>query len=1240
MPPRSSVYPASATPISSSVSRTRETNPSWEPSPKARTQEKKRKAAYDLLNDQLGKLVTDAVHTLRNSSSWEEFVHAYRGPSLLSEAVAHLPHPAATLLNDIRENGVPVNVAGEEWTKSKLEAAAARGPHKSAQEHAAFVREEMADFCRQGFWVVLPLDEVIDLELLRLSPLGVVPQRDRRPRLINDLTFSEVNADTIKTGPAEAMQFGRALQRILYQVRHANPEHGPVYASKLDVADGFYRLSVNARQALRLACLLPREHQEPQLVAIPLALPMGWVESPPYFCAATETVADLTNSRLNLRQVPHHRLEDAALTPTLPAATATTNSSAPASSAAPCQPTATDAAGRATMPPTRPTSVPVAHLPTNLPAAASIPFATPTVSALPILRSKRMIKRPLASVDIFVDDFLELAQGDEQRRRHITRVLLHTLDEVLQPADPTIPAQKEPASLKKLGKGDGVWETRKTMLGWILDTLRRTIELPLHRAQRLHDIFIELSSHNRVSTATWHKVIGELRSMALAVPGARGLFSALQTGFQQTEAHHRVRITAPIRHQLNDFAALAMELHTRPTRLEEIVEDDPSGLGAVDASGQGMGGVWFVPNARPMLWRARFPKSVQNALVTFTNPTGSINNSDLELAGLIAHQDVLAQHIRVEHLTFANLGDNVASLVWLRKGSVTTTKPPQHLLRLAALHHRHFRTLHTYDHIAGTANVMADQASRLWDLSDTELLAHFASHYPQEKPWKLCPLRNTMLSAVISCLQGKPASMPSVLNAPSRRRMPGILGWSFAPPSKSTRFSTMSKIRFPTSKYSVPGSGTAALPLAVNPSDFELWRTPGARLVRRWPAWGPRTTKMCPAVPSSCTASASNSRGMLETTTPPPASNPFHSRSSDAYGKPPPQTMSEPSETCASLGFSSFADRENMSRQPAIPTPNLSDLKMSNSWSVPGGGRPAKYHWRPWMPLGTQRFAIVPRKTAYKAKESPWGPPVILPSAPSKPCSAEFSTCEPTTPPSTPRSTLTSNLRCLRNVETSIASTSPVRSALPLPNCSPPSVSSQKISPPEVYAQAVLLPCFAPKSTVTSHNSSADGSPTRCSSISTSKPRHSWPTTRDKCSSTVNTLTTVPTISPIPTLFSNENPRQTYPPTTRNLNKLGKNGPFRGEPRSICDSICDWAHPARMCADRTIVNPVQVHSPSSTSFGTRFEEGATDVAACGNSRLSRDGEARPPPGRRGVKEYRTEDRTRLLNIITGLVSNC
>ena len=45
---------------------------------------------------------------------------------------------------------------------------------------------------------------------------------------------------------------------------------------------------------------------------LPLVLPVGWVESPPQFCAATETVADLANTALR-EQTPRlrtlHRLD-------------------------------------------------------------------------------------------------------------------------------------------------------------------------------------------------------------------------------------------------------------------------------------------------------------------------------------------------------------------------------------------------------------------------------------------------------------------------------------------------------------------------------------------------------------------------------------------------------------------------------------------------------------------------------------------------------------------------------------------------------------------------------------------------------------------------------------------------------------------------------------------------------------------------------------------------------------------
>jgi hypothetical protein len=50
---------------------------------------------------------------------------------------------------------------------------------------------------------------------LRLSPLGVLPQRDRRPRSIIDYSFYHINDDTVLMAPPEAMQFGKALWRIL-----------------------------------------------------------------------------------------------------------------------------------------------------------------------------------------------------------------------------------------------------------------------------------------------------------------------------------------------------------------------------------------------------------------------------------------------------------------------------------------------------------------------------------------------------------------------------------------------------------------------------------------------------------------------------------------------------------------------------------------------------------------------------------------------------------------------------------------------------------------------------------------------------------------------------------------------------------------------------------------------------------------------------------------------------------------
>jgi hypothetical protein len=102
-----------------------------------------------------------------------------------------------------------------------------------------------------------------------------------------------------------------------------------------------------------------------------------------------------------------------------------------------------------------------------------------------------------------------------------------------------------------------------------------------------------------------------------------------------------------------------------------------------------------------MLWRCPFPSAVQQRLVSYDNPQGDINNSELELAASVAHHDVLAQAFDVREATVHNSSDNLATVWWQRKGATSSSGPAARLLRLQALHQRHYRYIPLFDYIGG-----------------------------------------------------------------------------------------------------------------------------------------------------------------------------------------------------------------------------------------------------------------------------------------------------------------------------------------------------------------------------------------------------------------------------------------------------------------------------------------------------------------------------------------------------------
>lgn len=172
---------------------------------------------------------------------------------------------------------------------------------------------------------------------------------------------------------------------------------------------------------------------------------------------------------------------------------------------------------------------------------------------------------PVAEVDVYVDDFIAVTQDDHQRLCAVCATVLHSIDAFFRPnGKRNSNIRAEPVSLKKLDKGDASWSTHKTILGWeIVDIMKKTISLPSHRKARLAEVLDSIQPHQiRISVTKWYKILGELCSMSLALPGSRGLFSSLEKALQLQKSK-QVSLT------MQDFRWILNNISKWPIRITE-----------------------------------------------------------------------------------------------------------------------------------------------------------------------------------------------------------------------------------------------------------------------------------------------------------------------------------------------------------------------------------------------------------------------------------------------------------------------------------------------------------------------------------------------------------------------------------------------------------------------------------------------------------------------------------------------
>ena len=129
---------------------------------------------------------------------------------------------------------------------------------------------------------------------------------------------------------------------------------------------------------------------------------------------------------------------------------------------------------------------------------------------------------------------------------------------------------------------------------------------------------------------------------------------------------------------------------------------------------------------------------------------------------------------------------------------------------------RHYRYKPDFFHIPGTAKNMVDECSRLWDMSNSQLLSYFNFHYPQTRLWTMRHLRPE-INSTLTCSLLRQRSRPELyLPAMQKRKKPATGGTHFAPKPMQTptcrKWPTLSLF----SKHSVCDGGMDPSHPAVN----------------------------------------------------------------------------------------------------------------------------------------------------------------------------------------------------------------------------------------------------------------------------------------------------------------------------------------------------------------------------------------------------------------------------------------
>jgi hypothetical protein len=477
--------------------------------------------------------------------------------------------------------------------------------------------------------------------------------------------------------------------------------------SKLYISDGFWRLIIQDADSYNFAYVLPQEAGEPCRVVVPAAVQMGWVESPSHFCTVTETARDITQ----------HCVDN---------------------------------------------KISLPHDPIE---------ESMTIMDVPLQGQKRA---PTKLLQVYVDDFCYAATQSEDGEHipTIRRAAVHGIHTVFPPTSVTYHNDgKEPISAKKLAAGDGNFDTKKEMIGFVFDGVKRTVHLPPTKAAAYIKETHTLLRRKTVPLKNLQMLVEKLRHASIILPAAKGFFSPLNDEMRGSPKLIGLGADSEVRRALEDLISLMHLLSSRPTHIRELVPDVPHHASYRDAAAEGAGGVWFslCDDTPPVVWREEFPEDIAREVVSVDTPHGRLTNSDLELAAEVLAVGVALERMNSKHTPLGTLCDNTPMVSWVdRMASKSKSPTAGRLLRgLAFMLYCAQAGRLTTVHVPGVENVMADIASRptkaqqLFRSTSALSAINFRSSFdtafplPGNQQWTLASVPSWLRYNVFKTLRGK-----------------------------------------------------------------------------------------------------------------------------------------------------------------------------------------------------------------------------------------------------------------------------------------------------------------------------------------------------------------------------------------------------------------------------------------------------------------------------------------------------